>query len=434
MTMDNPSHPPHTAEEMRLLLCQYLDGALTAEHMVEVDRLIETNAAYKEELLRQQTARGSLKSAINLETADEAVPPASLWAGIAAQLEADETAEPLAADPEFISAYYDGEISASDPELQAFEAQLPGNDEANRMLADLGAVSEAVRRFGYRLEESCTLALTQQVMAALNADEGLADVTPEDSAEAPADPVAEMVSAYFDQELSARETIEANRLIEGNPDARRLLGNLNALSEQIRGIAAQMEAQAPDCTTSVMEVVALEAHTEAVASKKVAALAGRRRLRQWAVPAAAAVLLLVLAFPLLSGQTALQGGNMAQESRELASVPMASSLSSAGRMMASDEAAMDRSGDLLPAPMAMPQAPVLQDASFRREAGSMPATVPLAPMLEPESPLASTETRTKGISADMVKASRQTPSSEEYLFNALSEQMPEEDISALLGQ
>src|SRR5205085_7047470 len=127
--------------------------------------------------------------------------------------------------------------------LQGFESQLYSNEDANRFLAGFGQVSDAIRQMGYRLENNCTVNLTEQVMAAFIQEQNPEDL-PEDNL--PADNQLVLLSAYADQELSPRETIEVNRLIESEENARSTLRNFNWISEQIQSLSLQLQAQVPD--------------------------------------------------------------------------------------------------------------------------------------------------------------------------------------------
>jgi anti-sigma factor RsiW len=410
-------HPPYSLPEIRLVLSEYLDGALEPDKVVEVELLIEQYPEYKRALLSLQAARDTVQATFErqIESEDHELDASSaLWKSLSRQLEADRTEAPTHFDFEFVSAYYDGEIPASDPAFQVFERQLPNNPEANRLLADAGEVSEIVRQFGYRLENACTLDITQNVMQAFAAEQNSSAVVEPELERGALDPAVETISAYFDQELTARETIEANRLIENDPEARRLLGNLNRLSEQLKSIGGQIEAQAPDCWGAIREELEKQPDDGVVIpmprEKQV------KRLLRIAFPAAAAAILVLLTLPAAEFSppgTAQElsykakAGTTSTDRSELASVPVAAT--SGGMMTVSADGA---------------SAPMLEDAVYRPSR----ALQPRSPEEMPSEPMA-----LQPDDAPDQRAGKKAPSSEEYLFDALSEQMPDEDVSAILG-
>ncbi|HEY9685929.1 MAG TPA: hypothetical protein V6C52_03035 [Coleofasciculaceae cyanobacterium] len=411
-------HPPYSLPEIRLVLSEYLDGVLDPDKVVEVELLIEQYPAYKAALLKLQATRDTVQSAFGRQVESEAPVSNStdgLWKELSRQLEADQAEAPAPFDFEFVSAYYDGEIPASDPAFQVFECQLSNNPEANQMLADAGAVSETVRQYGYRLENACTLDITQNVMQAFAAEQNPQAAVEHEMEREALVPAVETVSAYFDQELSAREIIEANRLIENDPDARRLLGNFNRLSEQIRSIGGQVEAQAPDCWNAIREE--LEKQPDDGVVLPMDRERQKKRLLRIAFPAAAAAVLVLLTLPAAQFSppgTAQELSYKAKAEKigtdrsELASVPMAAS--SGGMMNVSADSA---------------SAPMLEDAVYRPTRLAQPRS----PEVVPSEPMA-----VHPDDAPDQRAGKKAPSSEEYLFDALSEQMPNEDVSAILGQ
>lgn len=243
--------PPLSDSEIKALIAEYLDGpSPDAEKTAYLQQVLASHPEYMEEFTRQQALKASVSHLTN--QAQAPVESGSLWGAIAEQLNADRRAEVKTYDYEFISAYYDGEIASSEQELAAFEAQLFHNPDANRMLADIGELSEMVRQFGYRLEESCTVDVTASVMARYRAElagqSGATDEAGEldPELELKMDPLYEALSGLYDQELSAKETIELNARIESDDACRRILAEFNDLSEHIQRVSLQIQAQAPD--------------------------------------------------------------------------------------------------------------------------------------------------------------------------------------------
>lgn len=422
--------PPYSTAEIRILLSQYLDGALAPERMVELDALVEQFDHYKEELLKLQAARGLIQNSLekSLEEPELRYNKVSdlVWKNIAGQLEVDQQAATEAYDAEFISAYYDGELAAEDPALQAFESQLYQNVDANCLLAELGQISETIRNFGYRQEENCTIDLTANVMAAFsaelvstevagpvvaNAADNLPDILNE---ETPLNSELEVISAYSDQALTPRETIEANRLIESQEQARIALNGFNKLSEGIQSVSQQMQTQAPDLWPQLEPVLQQSPEQGGV----VVPIDRQKRLKniaRFAVPAAAAVFLVFFSLSGLRSTPNHQAGSSANAKahNELASVPVGS----------------------LGRPQMRFSSPQEQDAmdvsSVMDSTASAPQ--PLKPVLEPSPKIAARSAAAVG-EESAVNPNERTPSSEEYLFNALNEQMSDEDIANILGK
>jgi|GEM_PF-4889517 len=429
--------PPYSIAEIRLLLSQYLDGALEPEQMVDLDALMAQFPQYKEEFLKLQATRNAIQSSLERATETPELHFTKIsdmvWKNIESRLEADRECEPQDYDAEFVSAYYDGQIPAEDPQRQAFEGQLYQNTEANRLLAEIGQISDVVRQFGYRLETNCPADVTAQVMAAFLQEQSQEHSTasaeaPESDLDTPVDADLEMISAYADQELTARETIEVNRLIESRQDAREALARFNHLSERLQLFSERLQAQAPDVWPA-LEPVLQRTTAEGGIVVPIDRAKRLKNILKIAMPATAAAVLLLVSLSGIGGnnatgagsRVALNTGNVLEAqsvnyrtqpgTHELASVPMGA----IGRQMrfASQEASMDGS-------------------SMLEGAGATVVTAPrpLKPILEP-SPRIAAQPR-MGVSAD--GAADDVPTSEEYLFNALNEQMPNEDISNILGK
>lgn len=446
--------PPHTLLEIRLLLSQYLDEVLEPAQMQEIDGLLSRFPQYVEELRNLKKSREALLSSLDgqeLPKTPDDQANKDAWRSISKRLKADKKNETRSFDAEFVSAYYDGEIPAVDSEFIEFESQLFHNVEANDLLARMGEISESVRQFGYRLENACTLDIAQDVMAAFRAEQPQASidikVLDAGSWEDPVPAELELMSAYADQALTPRETIEANRLIESGQTAKFALGRFNRISERIASISTQIQAQAPDLWPSVLVMLNKPPEEGGL----VVPIDRFRTLRRWAKiagPVAAAVLLLVLFTPAqqqqqapvqsiaqvipvsqpqadmlssdLNGQPAAQE-TLASEYRELASVPGRSGQQPVGLtfVSASAEETSVRPNDVIPA------------LEVRRSYGltARPAVAAPSPAKVAARPVAKAESEGK-----MISSGKSSPSSEEYLFNALNEQMPGEDLSSIFGK
>jgi hypothetical protein len=252
-----------------------------------------------------------------------------------------------------------------------------------------------------------------------------------------------------DQALSPREVIEATRLIESSETARARLLSINQVSEGIQRVSRQLQDQAPDLfwpqVSAALHTLALEGNVTSL----------NRPLRlHWAkraaIPIAAGILLAFLALPNLhfntlapvnSAASSLAAAdakatpaaddfqanpNLPAPTQELASVP--ASTIEARRINYS--VPPDASTDLA-------RFPVLTNASSNKPENLPPATSRLKPMFDSAPVLASANaTREPGSLATQTDAvsPHKSPTSEAYLFDALNKQMPEEDISNIIGK
>lgn len=428
--------PPHTLLEMKLLLSQYLDGALTAEQTKTVDELLSQFPQYVEELQKLKKTRDALQSSLGIQSGEGpdlrlANPAESAWGEIAKRMKVDQEQPARLFDSEFISAYYDGEIPALDADFIAFESQLYHNTAANELLAGMGEISETVRQFGYRLENACSLDIAGDVMATF-LSESAGQVITGDLPEASEN--VELVSAYADQALSPRETIEANRLIERDAEAKHSLGQFNRISEGIASVSLQIQAQSPDLWPAVSTIL----QKSPAEGGLVVVIDRFRQLKRWSkivAPVAAAVLLVALVMPahqnpsivaktvsIPSGKMVTAGNAKDSGSRytEIASVP-AQGIEEAQLAMVGEA-----SSDVV-TPIAASSAVALR-TSFRSRLGAE------AEVDEPHS-LRKVAARPPQAIVDVPGTiTGPSPSSEEYLFNALNEQMPGEDVSSILGK
>lgn len=378
-------NPRYSLDAIRLLLAQYLDGALDADRLMEAELLLDSSPEARAELLKLQQAKGRLQASLQ---ASQVEPVNDAWQNICHQLKADECIEPQSYDFEFISAYYDGELDPKDPACLVFEAQLFNNADANRMLSDVDAVSEAIRRFAYRQEEACSVDMTEAVMCAYQAEsEDDVSVSPE----------VEAISAFVDKELVPKEVIALNRLLEQDAEARLQLARFTQIADWVQAWAGR---QVERCRGDYWPAIQTQLQAECLEQRASRQKSGLSKglLQKVALPAAAAAFLVVLSIPALRDESAvptLPGYNHVQ----LASVPMGAS--GAGFLHASHSVG------------AYAQNAVLAQ--------------PLEPSVEPERQLVSREVW------DTPQVGR-APSSEEYLFRALEEEVPNTDVSAIFGK
>lgn len=449
--------PPYSLVEMKLLLSQYLDGDLEAEQMLAVDELLQQFPEYQTEFLKLQAAQRLLQDSMARQTDGESEASGSLWSKIASQLESDQeaTAEipTELCSPEWVSAYIDGEISRQDPDRETFECQLAGNAEASKRLADLTQVSEQVRQFGYRMENACTVDLTEVVMAAFQAEQqgalqtaSASDVLDEQQ---PLDEEWELLSAFADQALSPRETIQASQLIESSDSARAKLAQLNRLLAHIQRVG-QGVSQMPSADLWP----AIKESMQALEKEEKASQAGQSKrlvwLRKAAIPLAATVLLALLSLPSLHLNSFAPLENVARFTRaQAADVATQQALPVQDQELASVPASVQNGPqpDVTPSSELNDASDAETMASVMDAMASQPVseTAPLAkaqqppaqPMLEHSAvPMAADmqgDARSTGLSTDEASP-KKTPSSEAYLFDALSRQSSDEEFSNILGK
>jgi anti-sigma factor RsiW len=436
--------PRYTLLEIQQMLSQYLDGLLEPDQVQEVEGLLSRFPQYVEELSKLKIARNALKTTLQNPGSDIVVQE-SVWQSIAERLKNDQEMGLRIFDPEFVSAYYDGEIPAMDSEFIEFESQLFHNARANEILAQMGEVSELIRQWGYRLESTCSVDFSQSVMLRFLAESGrdaLMTGSPDVLVQEPP-PDAVLLSAYADQALTPRETIAVNRLIESDTKARLTLMHFNRLSEWMQAVSEQLQAQAPDFWPSVSQTLSrsLEAGGLVVAVDRF------KTLRRWAKiagPIAASILLVAIFFParppvapssalsaqslpvaavVTSRQSDVYSGTLIEtpNQTEIASVP--------ARNLNSRKLDLAFAGSRAESDVLINVGNSTSDGPLR-EAGAalrqLPRRSPLSPRLAsrpaPNTPVVVSESR------------QLSPSSEEYLFSALNEQMPDEDISSMFGK
>lgn len=445
--------PPHTLMEIKLLLSQYLDGTLDVEQVRQVEELLSHFPQYAAVLDKLQTTRDAVRATLVNQEQALSLNTDSLWASIAQRLEADQEIPAQAYEFDFVSAYYDGEIPASDDQLLAFESQLYKNDEANRQLAQVGEVSEAVRQWAARLESHCPVDVTEAVMAQWRAEmTSLQQVNSQVNAEEdlPAEDLAsvEMLSAYVDQALSPREVIEANRLIESDAASKLTLTRFNQLSAGLASISGQLQAQAPDVTSTVMTLLSQSSPQEPSLVSLDAARKPKGKVYQWAQwgGLTAASVLLVTFLSSVNWQEDTPVSTVALKAAPtLAAVATDRSVSLTPA--APEQLAQSKGTELASVPTSSRLDRASEDFSLRAEPAESMDTRAVGPIRPMKASPRRVERILDGFRGNRVAARAfprpdiapeetrtAAPSSEDYLFNALNEQMPGEDVSSILGK
>ena len=420
---------------------------LEASQVWSVNALLNEYPEYQAEFVKLQTTRAAIQNSLPTSEQTSALPDGqALWANIAGQLQADVQTEPSAYSPEWLSAYADGEISSQSDEFERFERQLSQNLEANELLAQLQQISETVKQFGYRQENQCTFEQSATIMATFLAEQAPAASKPvahtEKLTDSSIDPQWELLSSFIDQALSPREMIQVTLQIESSELTRSHLLQFNQISEGIQRISQQLQAQAPDLWPTVQD------RLKKMQAQQKEADRDRPKRLHWAkratIPVAAAILLIVLSLPNLHipglSPTATVEANWASPSAT-PTLNNQSSPSTQGRELASIPSTMTEGRHLRASALAT-QAPMLDEESAPATSPieSTPAatTAPLRPILEPAPAMANAnlESASSGarLQSDTMSTRGKAPSSDTYLFEALSKHMPEEDISNILGK
>ncbi len=443
-------NPPYSLSEIRLLLSQYLDGVLEASQILRVDALLNDYPEYQQEFLKLQATRAAIQNSVSPpEKVMDLLPEGdALWSKLSSQLQADAGTAPSDYPAEWISAYMDGEIPSQSEDFKAFERQLPRNAEANERLAQLRQVSETIKQFGYRQENQCSFEQSKVIIAQFQAEQAAASLTVSQAQpqadDTPIDPQWELLSGFVDQVLTPREMIQATQHIESSDLARTRLLQFNQISEGIQRISKQMQAQAPNVWPDIQQ------RLEHIQAQQKAADRARPKRLHWAkratIPVAAAILLIVLSLPNLHipGISPVEeveinntNGTGSSADSSLHSHPSASMH---GRELASIPAAMTEGRHLRARDMATP-GPMFEDSApvspiEKTSSGDQH----LQPILEPVPAMASANVNNadragaSSLQSDTLSTRGKAPSSDAYLFDALSKQMPDEDISNILGK
>lgn len=450
--------PPYSLMEIRIKLSQYLDGETDAAEMAEMDALLVSFPDYQQELSRLRAVKnwvqGSCEPELHQSLHYNKISD-QVWLNISSRLVSDLDSVPEKYDAEFISAYYDGEILKDTEECQAFESQLYANDEANHLLADIAQVSEMVRQLGYRMENACTLDISGDVMTRFltqsdTASASLASMPDPLRASTVHLPVSDdilsestpvssdmlLLSAYADHELSAREIIQANQLIENEHFAKQGLLRFNQLSERIQSISQELQALALENFWLYLEGSLKQPVSQGGIIVPLRRASGFKEvLRAAAVPIAAAVALFVILIPpdrlndgkSVSADAIRQSTQRISEkipsqtslTREIASVPvnsvnLADGIDSDSLESNALSGVRDSGSQIIPV-----------SNRHSNSSGDMAALSQIAANAQSSSVNSLSGRHSNGHTG---------PSSEEYLFSALNEQMPDEDISNLLGK
>ncbi|WP_303673489.1 anti-sigma factor family protein [Vampirovibrio chlorellavorus] len=448
--------PPHTLMEIKLLLSQYLDGALDLEQVRQVEALLSTFPQYAEVLDRLQATRDAVRATLVNQEQAVSLNTESLWASIAQRLEADQETPIQTYDFEFVSAYYDGEILPTDAQRVSFESQLFNNDAANTQLAQVGELSQAVREWSARLETHCTVDVTAAVMKQFCPEETSSpsgwSADSEESLPVEDMTAVEMLSAYGDQALSPREVIEANRLIESDASAKLTLTRFNRISAGLESISAQIQAQAPDLTADIMKTLSQSSPEEATLVSLDTVRKSRSRIYRWAQwgGLTAASVLLVTFLSSVNWQDETPASTLAFKTPSVAA-SVVSDVPDALTPASSEKTAQPRAMELASVPASSRSARPAEAFSLRAEPADSTDSMDTRAAVAPIRPMKASPRRVERIidgfrgnrvasrafsRPDIAPEESRTgsPSSEDYLFNALNEQMSGEDVSSILGK
>ncbi len=434
--------PPYSIEEFRLKLSEQLENLLSADETAELDDLCRAFPAFEVERAKFLSHQTRLKASMSWLAASaphssfpqKETESGDYWKSLSAALQADANCPLIETDWEFISAYYDGELDTRPTERHQFESQLYQNEPANRHLADIDGLSTAIRMLAFRQEQSCTLNLTTPIMAILmDAYETCSAAAPTMSNSIPMTKTPatdllndtqeftradlshaqlETLSGAFDQELSPKDRIIANTLIEQNDTAKATLSEFSALSDHLHQYSLALQESAPDLLNKLRP--ALEA--DAKATHAALPFYRRQSFQSFAVPMAAAVLLAVVAIPSL--QSVMKPSASSVTAPQSAS-PLMNTASASTQPKATDR----------PAKTIATAAPhrihfknnMHKHLSLFDTISSNAPHFPLKPILVSQNRTLASHKATKA--SDMADANDvgASPSSDEFLFHALNE-------------
>lgn len=298
-------HPKDTCPSIQALLSEYLDGVLGSGQCDQIKSHFESCPECLESYVQLRLVQSEVA---NLQYQPDAFPSQELrlWDQIESQLQADlkqqanmTDAAFCGFDEEFLSAYYDGELPTTDPEFGRFESHLSGCTDCTQVLGDIGDMSDQVRNFAYRMEgQLASLDITANVMQQLT--QGETNTTNETNTE-PGELVqscelysVEVISAFVDESLVAKETIAFGQHLEACQPCRVHLHAFHELSKGIQEMATHLEAEAPDLWPQVLESLQADP-VENVVSFPQRILNQLAHPKAWmAIPLSAAAVMLVV--------------------------------------------------------------------------------------------------------------------------------------------
>ncbi len=452
----NQPDPKRTTSESNAAIHQLLSRFLDLELSTEERRLVESNLAnnpkWQQQLDEMLLLRDGIQGmAANMASDNHSLPEQDqavmdgMWESISQQLHAD--AKEVSQDDfsarlftdEFISAYVDGEISSADPLLTRFEKHLNHTDGLHTSLAGFHEISDTVRQYADRAEAACTLDVAASVMARYAAapTEELIHQTSDTEAddillpwptltESETPQVSfEDLTAYQDRELTDKERLQVSKSLENCSVSKAYLKDFQTISSRIQNMVVQLEAQAPDLWPIIRDKVALE---------QTAARPASTPLFRYALPTAAAVLLLVVGMNLFSAVEQKDTQNQVANKKPATAETVVASASEEKEEMSM----VNRLVANLPFHSAKVEPAEDENQSQTLGGSSFGAPVrdpnevkaELTEYIESEAKhLASVDPSVAegGLNQDWI------PSPEEYVFSANESDMPEGEVSTVVG-
>lgn len=354
-----------------------------------------------------------------------------LWARLGQQLEQDKACPPVCRfDEDFVSAYFDGEHEEIETGIALFESHLVSCTPCNELLADMGEISEVCKNFAYRLEEALTphlepLEFPRRVLAQYQLELGVTV----SGGQACREFSVETLSAFRDDELAPKVAIALGNHLEQCALCKNHLQGFQLLSQQIQDMARGLEAEAPDAFWPLIQKELSRESRVAPFSQRV--LKGRKQLWTISASAAAAFLFVMISVnhvPWMGGYDASKASVMQQVGQMTAKRESSdaydgdSNAQSEGKSIIAWLPPTSNRANFAPsadsgASAAPEMAPTAQDAESVSSPKEEMAAKPGSPMRERR----------------MRKEYSSVPSSEEYMFNMNSRDLPSEDLPAVLG-
>jgi hypothetical protein len=426
------------ADSWDLALSQYLDQELTSTEEAALLLELDCSPDLQARFARMKIVHDALQN-VAQQAQDEASTMPSMWSAIASQLQMDT----MAANPEvqidanndaahyqeMASAYFDGELNVE--EQAQFEVELLHQPQINQLLINFDSLSSSISHLvshcdvdiasnvlsEFETEKESELINDQAVLALLPAGLTLEQM--------------EMLSAHIDEELKPQETIALNRLIENEPQAKQSLQQLNHLRDAVQQATQRWEAQAPliswnDIQTQLTNDPVFLSDARQKREKRSAQF---KKAMWLGAPMAAAAALLLLSWPALQMNELLgtnlsltSDGNLSSTAVQIASLP---------HRRNGNLSRLSSNGESVPS---LPVLPVLRSASHENPSKSQTMLVPTQPILDPAvHQLATRRAGSRPDAPNFGGKKGKSPSSEEYLFNALDEQGSGAELSNLLN-
>lgn len=252
-------YPPQSKSDLYFKLSQYIDEALPKDEMTRVATWIEHSPECQQmysnmvKIVRAVSNTGNAASIQLDDTTD-------FWSAIkkdlktGSKIEHQDNTVPVS---ETCSAYLDGELGE---ERQSFERTLFHNTEANTLLGDFSTMSVTLKQWQMRIQDNCTVDCYPSILDRL--------LEPASSQVPAGDASLLLLSAHIDQELSPRESIEVNQLLESDNLIKKQLIEMTETVDSVHGVFQSAVDQCTLPAGAAWSAIQQKVSAEWVATKK----------------------------------------------------------------------------------------------------------------------------------------------------------------------